>query len=120
MPLLLLDSGFSFWHQHVAKSTLHDHRTQSPLTSCGKQFACLRMIHSGSLHLDQTFHLPHFTPASPILRRDPFDHPDYIFELKHDGFRALAYVERDGTRLVSRRGNVYRGSPPCATQAAVT
>ena len=23
------------------------------------------------------------------LVREPFDHPDYIFELKHDGFRAL-------------------------------
>jgi ATP-dependent DNA ligase len=22
-----------------------------------------------------------------------FDDPDYIFELKHDGFRALAYIE---------------------------
>jgi bifunctional non-homologous end joining protein LigD len=55
--------------------------------------------------------LPHFTPASPVLRRDAFDHPDYIFELKHDGFRALAYVDNDGTRLVSMRGNVYRSFP---------
>jgi hypothetical protein len=23
----------------------------------------------------------------------PFDNPDYIFELKHDGFRAIAYIE---------------------------
>ena len=22
----------------------------------------------------------------------PFDHNDFIFELKHDGFRALAYI----------------------------
>jgi hypothetical protein len=29
------------------------------------------------------------------LRRvkEPFDHPDYIFELKHDGFRAVAYLQ---------------------------
>ena len=25
-----------------------------------------------------------------------------------DGFRALAYVDRDQTRLVSRKGNVYK------------
>jgi len=25
------------------------------------------------------------------LVREPFDHPDYIFELKHDGFRVVAY-----------------------------
>jgi bifunctional non-homologous end joining protein LigD len=56
-------------------------------------------------------HLPYFTPASPVLRRDSFDYQDYVFELKHDGFRAIAYVDRDGTRLVSRRGNVYRSFP---------
>jgi bifunctional non-homologous end joining protein LigD len=37
-----------------------------------------------------------------------FDHGDYIFELKMDGFRALAHVGPDETRLVSRRGNVYK------------
>ncbi len=56
-------------------------------------------------------HLLHFTPANPVLRRDAFDNPDYIFELKHDGFRGLAYVEGDGARLVSRRGNPYRSFP---------
>ena len=56
--------------------------------------------------------IPHrFITAQPILRRVAFDHADYIFELKHDGFRALAYVDRDGTRLVSRRGNVYESFP---------
>ncbi len=23
----------------------------------------------------------------------PFDDPEYIFQLKHDGFRALAYID---------------------------
>jgi len=28
----------------------------------------------------------------PLTRlREPFDHPDWIFEIKHDGFRGLAY-----------------------------
>ena len=31
-----------------------------------------------------------------------FDDPDYVFELKHDGFRALAYVECGECELVSR------------------
>lgn len=52
--------------------------------------------------------LPRFTPASPKLRPTAFDHEDYIFELKMDGFRALAYVGEDETRLVSRRGNTYK------------
>ena len=36
---------------------------------------------------------------------EAFDHPDWLFELKHDGFRALAYVEGHLCRLVSRRGH---------------
>jgi bifunctional non-homologous end joining protein LigD len=51
---------------------------------------------------------PPFTPAAPTNIRDAFDHEDFIFELKMDGFRALAHVGPDETRLVSRRGNVYK------------
>jgi hypothetical protein len=30
----------------------------------------------------------------PLVRiPEPFDHPDWLFELKHDGFRAVAYVD---------------------------
>jgi len=36
------------------------------------------------------------------LVREPFDHPDYIFELKHDGFRAIAYLQSGECKLVSR------------------
>ena len=41
-------------------------------------------------------------------RPDIFSHPDWIFEIKHDGFRALAYVENEHARLLSRRGNPYK------------
>jgi bifunctional non-homologous end joining protein LigD len=40
-------------------------------------------------------------------RLKPFDHPDYLFELKHDGFRALAYIDADDCRLVSRNANAF-------------
>jgi len=36
--------------------------------------------------------LPKIIPTKLVLRRDPFDSPDWLFELKHDGFRCLAYV----------------------------
>jgi len=36
------------------------------------------------------------------LVREPFDHPDLIFELKHDGFRAIAYLQNGESKLVSR------------------
>jgi bifunctional non-homologous end joining protein LigD len=38
----------------------------------------------------------------------PFDHRDWIFELKWDGFRALAYVENGRVRLISRKRNAYK------------
>ncbi len=57
-------------------------------------------------------------PAPLVRAADPFDHPDFLFELKHDGFRALAYIEAGHCALVSRRGNVYKTFPRlCAALA---
>ena len=52
--------------------------------------------------------LPSVTPLSPRLQSMPFSDPDWLFEVKHDGFRALAYIEDGACRLVSRKGNEYR------------
>jgi bifunctional non-homologous end joining protein LigD len=41
-------------------------------------------------------------------RPKPFDHPDWIFEIKYDGFRALAYIEEGECRLISRRNHEYQ------------
>jgi bifunctional non-homologous end joining protein LigD len=38
----------------------------------------------------------------------PFDHPDFLFELKHDGFRSLAYISDGHCELVSRKRNHYK------------
>ena len=37
-----------------------------------------------------------------------FSDQDWLFEIKHDGFRALAYVVEGHCRLVSRRNYVYK------------
>jgi len=42
-----------------------------------------------------------------VRRPHPFDHPDWIFELKLDGFRALAHFENGKAELVSRNGNTF-------------
>jgi bifunctional non-homologous end joining protein LigD len=47
-------------------------------------------------------------PIRLSLCSEPFDHPDWIFELKHDGFRALAYIADGKWQLVSRRRNFYK------------
>ena len=46
--------------------------------------------------------LPRIRPMRLRLVKEPFDHPDYLFELKHDGFRTLVYLEHGECRLVSR------------------
>ena len=37
-----------------------------------------------------------------IQKATPFDHHDWIYEVKYDGFRSLAYIENGNCRLVSR------------------
>ncbi|MCD8352060.1 MAG: hypothetical protein LUC93_15745 [Planctomycetaceae bacterium] len=57
--------------------------------------------------------------AKPMLiGRDegPFDSPDYLFELKVDGERSLAYVDGESTVLVNRHGrHILPNFPELAT-----
>jgi bifunctional non-homologous end joining protein LigD len=48
-----------------------------------------------------------FRPMPLQHRRDAFDHPDFLFELKYDGFRALAVIHSGRTQLISRNGNPF-------------
>ena len=44
----------------------------------------------------------------PLLKRAaPFDDPDWLFELKMDGFRALAVIEHGRAQLLSRSGHPF-------------
>jgi bifunctional non-homologous end joining protein LigD len=55
----------------------------------------------------------------PLARFDrPFEHPDWIFEPKMDGFRAVAYVEGGACRLVSRNHNPFKTFDPLAEAIA--
>ena len=49
--------------------------------------------------------LPRVEPIIPIRRREPFDDPGWLFDVKYDGFRAVCYVEQGRARLGSRNGN---------------
>ena len=45
------------------------------------------------------------TAIYPMLAtsvEDPFDNPDWFFEIKWDGYRAIAFLEKGNVRLVSR------------------
>jgi bifunctional non-homologous end joining protein LigD len=45
-------------------------------------------------------------PIIPIRRADPFDDPGFLFDLKLDGFRALA--DTITGRFISKNGNALK------------
>lgn len=49
---------------------------------------------------------------------EPFDHPDFLFEPKLDGFRALAHIEGHRCTLVSRNGNTFKSWPQLCEELA--
>jgi bifunctional non-homologous end joining protein LigD len=46
------------------------------------------------------------TLINPVRRAEPFDHPEWLFEAKFDGFRASADTIR--SRMISRNGSRMR------------
>ena len=51
--------------------------------------------------------LPKMTPMRLDQQSKPFDHSEWLFEVKFDGFRALAYIDGE-CELVSRKGITYK------------
>src|SRR5690242_13267905 len=51
--------------------------------------------------------LPALSPLRLSPQPKPFSHPEWLFEIKHDGFRSLAYIEDGHALLVSRNGNQF-------------
>jgi bifunctional non-homologous end joining protein LigD len=51
-------------------------------------------------------------------RSEPFDSDLFIYELKIDGFRALAHIHNGQGELVSRNGNTFQGFAELATWIA--
>jgi bifunctional non-homologous end joining protein LigD len=51
---------------------------------------------------------PRFLPLPLKKIREPFDDPEWLFELKYDGFRALAFVHRDRVELASRNQRRFK------------
>src|SRR5207245_1140548 len=48
-----------------------------------------------------------FQPMPLLKWSAPFDDPDWIYELKMDGFRALAVIEHGRAQLLSRNGHPF-------------
>ncbi len=59
----------------------------------------------------------HVAPMLASLADGPFSHPDWWFEPKLDGIRALAYLQGGVVRLQSRRGNDITHQYPALVRA---
>ena len=57
-------------------------------------------------------------PLRLSRRTEPFDSDEFLYELKIDGFRALAQLKDGKGELISRNGNVFRGFKELATWIA--
>lgn len=52
--------------------------------------------------------LPRVEPATLTIARAVFTHPNWLYELKYDGFRALTYLNRGRASMVSKKGITYK------------
>jgi bifunctional non-homologous end joining protein LigD len=48
-----------------------------------------------------------FQPMPLSRKPTPFDHPEWVFELKYDGFRSLAIIQSGRCELISRNGHPF-------------
>ncbi len=65
--------------------------------------------------------MPMLPRVQPIARKriqGPFDHSEFVFELKMDGWRCLAYIENGACRLISRKQNQYKSFGPLTAALA--
>lgn len=59
-------------------------------------------------HLAKKLKMPRTVkPMLATLIDEPFDNKDWVFEMKWDGYRALAYVEKRKVELLSRNQNSF-------------
>src|SRR5215831_20122154 len=60
--------------------------------------------------------LPQISPSPLTSLKEPIGHPNWVYELKHDGFRGILYVDREQAWLVSRNGKKFRQFDPLLKQ----
>ena len=69
--------------------------------------SCAGLILSSTMPAKQAAFLSitHRDLTAPTKRVKPSNHPDWVFELKHDGYRVLVIWDGEYGKLLSRRGN---------------
>jgi len=60
-----------------------------------------------------------FDPCIPTCRTKVFHRPEWIQEIKHDGYRLIIQREGRRVRLITRNGHDWSGRFPLITEAAL-
>jgi bifunctional non-homologous end joining protein LigD len=99
----------------TASPTLSDSPTVNPPSPNGsaapggkKQSKPSASLASSAVVVSEPIKRPMPTTIHPMLAEsieDPFDGEDWLFEIKWDGYRAIAFIENGKVRLVSRNQN---------------
>lgn len=102
----------------MARTIRPTRRGNKELEQLGPKLARQRFVRTAR-YPGSEMALPQFTLAAPELRRAPFDDEAFIFELKMDGFRGLAYTGKSSARLVSRTGHSMKRFSSLANEISV-
>jgi hypothetical protein len=82
----------------------------------------LRLLFVHGLVILEAEQMPITFQPMPLARKPrPFNHPEWLFELKYDGFRALARIERGKkAQLISRNGHPFASFSDLADSIAAS
>jgi ATP-dependent DNA ligase len=61
--------------------------------------------------------LPRYEPRLPRPAKQPLAGPGWLHEIKHDGFRIIAYANGNSVRLVTRKGYDFADRFPLIVDA---
>jgi bifunctional non-homologous end joining protein LigD len=85
--------------EDVSRANLHKSFRQNKIS----QIRLHEMMESDDLKDVPVKPMPNnIRPMLATLVKEPFDHPDWVFEVKWDGYRAIAQIRDEGVSLYSR------------------
>ncbi|HVK96945.1 MAG TPA: non-homologous end-joining DNA ligase, partial [Flavisolibacter sp.] len=118
------ENGTTLNHPEVAKSSSGAKKTLKKISpaktkkSFSKSSIDLEAVAGDSISLLKKTPFPKvFKPMLATLVDEPFDDEGWIYEVKWDGYRAVAYCNGKDVALVSRNGNAFTDKYFPITQA---
>lgn len=108
-PELTIDQGLKKGHLIF---TLHGNKLQGTFNLVKLKDGENWLLIKGKDEKKKRTKLPGFIkPMLATLKKEPFDDPDWLFEIKWDGYRSLAYID-ETVNLYSRNENLFNSLFP--------